>query len=238
MESSLFFVALQSSLVLGLIHGVNPCGHSWLVLAPFVVNGRDGRRTAVLTASFLAGTSLACLLLGMTLGSLSSFIPPRAATVMDMVLFTILAVLGLVLIINPELLHSHDHAHEHPHCGHVHGHEHPDRHHGGHGLRSRLAKAGAAGLFAIGFINMIVPCPTAAIMYTYAVNSGDWLKGTSVFLVYAIGTAVSVGGVIFCIHRAAAMARKLEKPWIESAIMRSAGLLTVVFATWGFIYGE
>ena len=75
-------------------------------------------------------------------------------------------------------------------------------------------------------------------MYTYAINSGDWLKGTSVFLAYALATSVSVGGVIFCIHRASAMARKLEKPWIESAIMRGAGVLTLAFATWGFIHGE
>ncbi len=30
---SLFLIALQSSLFLGLIHGINPCGHSWIVLA-------------------------------------------------------------------------------------------------------------------------------------------------------------------------------------------------------------
>lgn len=265
MEFSLFFAALQASLVLGLIHGINPCGHSWLVLAPFVVNGRDGRRAAVLTISFLSGTTLACLLLGMTLGSLSAFIPPSAAHIMDLVLFGVLAVLGLILVLKPELLHSHDHDHDHDHDhGHTHDHVH-DHHdhahcshasaqgthdhgaccagdhchtHHGNSLRQKLVGAGAIGLFAIGFLNMIVPCPTAAIMYGYAINSGDWLRGTSVFLVYALATSISVGGVIFCIHRAAAMARKLEKPWIESAIMRCAGVLTIAFSTWGFLYGE
>ena len=32
----LFWLPPQSSFALGLIHGINPCGRSWLVPAPFV----------------------------------------------------------------------------------------------------------------------------------------------------------------------------------------------------------
>ena len=76
----LLVAAIQSSFLLGLIHGVNPCGHSWLVLAPFVVGEKRGRTIALLTSAFLAGTALACLVLGVSLGSISSLIPPAATT--------------------------------------------------------------------------------------------------------------------------------------------------------------
>lgn len=76
MDYEVFLVAaIQSSFLLGLIHGVNPCGHSWLVLAPFVVSEKKGRSVALLTGAFLAGTALACLVLGMGLGAVSERIP-------------------------------------------------------------------------------------------------------------------------------------------------------------------
>ena len=65
---TLLVAAIQSSFMLGLIHGINPCGHSWLVLAPFVSAEKNGQKVTLLTVSFLAGTALACLLLGASLG--------------------------------------------------------------------------------------------------------------------------------------------------------------------------
>lgn len=246
---AMFWVALQSSLFLGIIHGINPCGHSWLVIAPFVVGDRSGRRAFTLTASFLAGTALACLAIGLTLGAVSMSLPPGADAVVSLITGIIIVVLGVILVVKPELLHSHDHDHDHGHGhGHDHHHEHDDHH--GHtaceqthgcgcgGHAKALGKAGAAsvfGLFSIGFVNMIVPCPTVAIMYSYAIDSGSWQKATAVFGAYALTTAIAVGGVIFLLRRAADMVKRLEKPWLESAIMRIAGLLTIGFGVYSLI---
>ena len=54
---TLLFAAIQSSFLLGLLHGVNPCGHSWLVLAPFVSGEKKGSRVTLLTTMFLGGTA-------------------------------------------------------------------------------------------------------------------------------------------------------------------------------------
>jgi nickel/cobalt exporter len=35
-----FIVALQTSVVLGLLHGLSPCEHSWPILAPFAVGSK------------------------------------------------------------------------------------------------------------------------------------------------------------------------------------------------------
>lgn len=220
MLSSLFLVALQSSFVLGLIHGVNPCGHSWLVVAPLVVGNRDGRRAFVLTASFLAGTGLACLILGLTLGAAGLAIPAAFQRIADLAVAGIIVFLGAALLVNPDLLHHHEHCPD------------PGQGQGGQAcpatgaVARAVAASSPAGLFAVGFVNMIVPCPTAALMYSAALRLGDPVQGALVFGAYAAATALAVGGVVFAIWRVAGLLRRLEQEWVEDLVMRLAGALT------------
>ncbi|WP_319777877.1 sulfite exporter TauE/SafE family protein [Maridesulfovibrio sp.] len=241
---SIFLIAMQSSLFLGLIHGINPCGHSWLVLAPFVYGEKNGKRVVSLTAGFVMGTALACLIIGLTLGSISLTIPESLTYIVDIITVAILVLLGAVLILKPELLHSHDHDHthnhgDHDHDGHAHhDHDHAHDHHGcgcscGHG-KSTLRSVTFWGLFSIGFVNMVVPCPTVAIMYKYALDSGSVLKGSAVFASYALGTGAALAAVIYAIYRAASFVRTLEQDWVEPLVMRTAGVMTIAFAVYSY----
>lgn len=241
---TILFAAIQSSFLLGLLHGVNPCGHSWLVLAPFVTGERNGGRVALLTCAFVSGTALACLALGATIGAISKFVPLHMGVWVEIGTSVILIVLGLLLIYNPHLLHNHDHdehhghgdIHDHHECKtHSHNHDSQAR----HGFLSRLHTLTKNNhllpfaLFGIGFVNMIVPCPTAAIMYGYALNAGNALTATLVFGTYAISTAIAVGGVVFFIFKATSMANSLQKEWVEPLIMRVSGLVIVLFSVYG-----
>lgn len=241
---TLFLAAMQSSFLLGLIHGVNPCGHSWLVLAPFVTGEKRGRRVAYLTAAFVGGTGAACLVLGATLGSVSALLPSAASWWVDVVTSVILLLLGIVLLYNPEILHSHSHDHDHDHHHDHHGaceHHHDTNGHLAHchyGETSTLKaekekKWLAPTLFGVGFVNMIIPCPTAAVMYGYALNSGSAVSATLVFGSYALSTAIAVGAVIYIIFRITNMAGRLQRTWVEPLIMRLAGLIIVVFSSYG-----
>lgn len=223
---TLFLAALQSSFLLGLIHGVNPCGHSWLVLAPFVTGEKRGRRVAVLTVAFVGGTAAACLVLGATLGTVSSFLPPTASWWVDIATSLLLLILGAALLYKPALLHNHGHHdtdHDHDH------HDHPKT----SGKIDHRQKWLAPSLFGIGFMNMIIPCPTAAIMYGYAIKSGSAVDATLVFGSYAIATAMTVGAVIFVIFKVTTMAGKLQKNWVEPLIMRVAGGIIIIFSGYG-----
>ncbi len=221
---AMFFVALQSALVLGLIHGVNPCGHSWVVLAPFVVGDRNPARVAVLTASFILGTSLGCLAVGLILGLLSSGLPDSTRVVADLATAGILIVLGGLLLWRPHLLHGHD--------PHDHGHDH------GRQCGALSARTVTAwGLGTLGFVNMVVPCPTVAILYSYALRSADAAKSVAVFGVYAVGTGLALAAVIFAIYKITGLMRKLRKPWVEPLVMRLAGLLTVGFGVYSLVHG-
>jgi len=243
---SLFLVALQSSLFLGLIHGVNPCGHSWLVLAPFVAGDKSGKRVFSLTAAFIIGTTLGCLAIGLFLGTVSASLPESIRYITDLVTAGIIIILGAILIWKPHLLHSHDHDHGECDCsGHDHGHHKHDHHdhdccdsheHGHHHAHKHTplsAKRSTIwGLATLGFVNMIVPCPTVAIMYSYALDSGDAFSAVSVFASYALGTAIALAGVIFAIYKVTGLVRKLQKPWIEPAIMRTVGVMTIMFGVY------
>lgn len=229
---SLFVVAMQSSLVLGLIHGINPCGHSWLVLAPFIVGNKSGKQVAFLTISFLAGTTLACLALGASLGAISLLIPTQFQWYLEVGTGIILITLGIILIIKPNMLHHHDHHdenHEEYNCHHDH-HACAHHHHSKINI-SEKQKTRQIVLFGVGFINMIIPCPTVAIMYGYGLESGNVLKATLVFAAYALTTTLTVGLVIYAIYRISTLLKTLRQDWIETAIMRTAGLVTILFSS-------
>ncbi len=245
---TILLAAIQSSFLLGLLHGINPCGHSWLVLAPFVTGEKNGGRVALLTCAFLSGTALACLALGASIGAISQFVPLYMGTWVEIGTSVILIILGLLLIYNPHLLHNHEHYEHHDHCqGHGDEHDHHEckKHshsHDSHDKRGFLSKLHKLtkntkvlpfALFGIGFVNMIVPCPTAAIMYGYALNAGSAFTATLVFGTYAISTAIAVGGVIFLIFKATSMANSLQKEWVEPLVMRLSGVVIVFFSIYG-----
>lgn len=245
---TLLVAAIQSSFLLGLLHGINPCGHSWLVLAPFVSGVKSGSRVTLLTVMFLGGTALACLFLGATLGAISKIIPVSMGFWVEVITSVILIVIGLLLLYDPHILHSHDHDHEDSHHHHNHSgcshceHHHDQSHNHENGWLSKVKKLTQnkkllpPALFAIGFINMIVPCPTAAVMYTYALNAGSVWSATLVFGTYAFSTAIAVGAVIYLIFRATKMAHSLQKEWVEPFIMRFAGVIIVVFSGYGIFH--
>jgi len=83
---------------------------------------------------------------------------------------------------------------------------------------------------------MIVPCPTVAIMYKYALDSGSIGASTAVFASYALGTGLSLAVVIFAIYKVTTMMRTLRRPWVEPLIMRTAGALTVFFGVFSYFH--
>lgn len=238
MESgTLLAAAIQSSFLLGLLHGVNPCGHSWLVLAPFVTGEKRVSRVTLLTGTFLGGTALACLVLGASLGAVSQLVPVSLGTWIEVGTSIILIVLGILLLYNPHILHSHNDHHDdchHQHACSSHSHTAQED---GFQLKLRLLTKNKRllplALFIIGFVNMIVPCPTAAVMYGYALNADSMFTATLVFGTYAFSTAIAVGAMIFLIFNATKMAASLQKDWVEPLIMRIAGGIIILFSLYG-----
>jgi nickel/cobalt exporter len=203
--NELFWAAVNSGLILGLIHGVNPCGHSWIALTPFTMGNKNAGQVSILTISFISGTAAACLAIGATLGMVSVSIPAGVSTALEYIVTGIIIALGAAMMINPHLLHSHDHC------------------------EAKKVSYGALGLFGIGFVNMIIPCPTLTVMYGYAIKSGSMLLSVIVFASYAVATGLAVAAVIFSIHKVSELVHKLHSHTLEERLMRGAGLVTILF---------
>lgn len=55
-----FWVALQASIVLGLLHGISPCGHSWPILATFCLTATSIQRCVTIWFLFCLGITGDC----------------------------------------------------------------------------------------------------------------------------------------------------------------------------------
>ena len=224
-----FLLALQASIVLGLLHGISPCGHSWPILAPFCITAKEMRRCINVWFFFCLGTTVACIFLGVIFGVLGSFIPRSWDIYFGIGTASILVILGIIVSINPHLLHFEDEEEE-------------------ENLRLTFDNSEAVlkattgskrfehgiywGLFSLGFVNMIIPCPTAAVMYTYALNSKSMLIGSSIFLAYAIATSLVLLVVAYFLGKATLFFKNLGQEKYEELFTRVSGAIIALFGVY------
>ncbi len=120
------FGILGLPILLGLLHGLSPCEHSWPILAPFAITAKTMKRLFYVSLMFCAGTTVACVLIGIAFGVVGDFIPMSWSAYMGAGTAGILIILGIILVFKPTWLHF-DHEHEDDH-----GHDHEHIHDKGH----------------------------------------------------------------------------------------------------------
>jgi nickel/cobalt exporter len=84
-------------------------------------------------------------------------------------------------------------------------------------------------MFSIGFINMIIPCPTAGVMYSYALIAKSIPVGMTIFLAYAIATALVLLVITYFLGKATLFFKQLGQEKYEVLITRVSGLLIGAF---------
>ena len=224
-----FIVALQASTVLGLLHGISPCGHSWPILAPFCITAKGMRKCINVWFFFCAGTTSACLLLGVVFGALGSIIPRSCDIYFGMGTAGILVVLGIILIVRPHWLHFEDEEEEEELKEALENTEQALK----FTTSKRRFKHGIYwGMFSLGFINMIIPCPTAGVMYTYALVAKSIPVGTAIFLAYALSTSLVLLIITYFLGKATLFFKKLGQEKYEVLITQISGALIAVFGVY------
>ncbi len=227
-----FIVALQASIMLGLLHGISPCGHSWPILAPFCITAKSMRKCINVWFFFCLGTTIACLILGVIFGMLGSFIPPSWDIYFGIGTAGILVILGVVVILKPHWLHFEDEEEEKILKQSLDSNEQALR----FTTSKRRFKHGIYwGMFSIGFINMIIPCPTAAVMYTYALVAKSVPVGTTIFLAYALTTSFVLLIVTYSLGKATLFFKKLGQEKYEVLITRISGAFIAGFGIYMII---
>ncbi len=221
-----FIVALQASIMLGLLHGISPCGHSWPILAPFCITAKSMRKCINVWFFFCLGTTIACLILGVIFGMLGSFIPPSWDIYFGIGTAGILVILGVVVILKPHWLHFEDEEEEEVLKKSLDSTEQALQ----FTTNKRRFKHGIYwGMFSLGFINMIIPCPTAAVMYTYALVAKSVPVGTTIFLAYALATSLVLLIVTYSLGKATLFFKKLGQEKYEVLITRISGVFIAGF---------
>ncbi len=224
-----FLVALQASTVLGLLHGISPCGHSWPILAPFCITAKGMRKCINVWFFFCAGTTSACLLLGVVFGALGSIIPRSWDVYFGMGTAGILVVLGIILIVRPHWLHFEDEEEEEEIKEALDSTEQALK----FTTSKRRFKHGIYwGMFSLGFVNMIIPCPTAGVMYTYALVAKSIPVGTAIFLAYALSTSLVLLIITYFLGKATLFFKKLGQEKYEVLITQISGALIALFGVY------
>jgi nickel/cobalt exporter len=229
-----FVVALQASIMLGLLHGISPCGHSWPILAPFCITAKGMRKCINVWFFFCLGTTLACLLLGVIFGALGSFIPPSWDIYFGMGTAAILVILGIVVIFKPHWLHFEDEEEEEA-LKEVLDSDSTEKAMQFTTNKRKFKHGIYWGMFSIGFVNMIIPCPTAGVMYTYALVSKSIPVGTVIFLAYALATSLVLLIITYSLGKATLFFKKLGQEKYEVLITRISGALIAAFGVYMII---
>ena len=229
-----FVVALQASIMLGLLHGISPCGHSWPILAPFCITAKGMRKCINVWFFFCLGTTLACLLLGVVFGALGSFIPPSWDIYFGMGTAAILVILGIVVIFKPHWLHFEDEEEEEA-LKEVLDSDSTEKAMQFTTNKRKFKHGIYWGMFSIGFVNMIIPCPTAGVMYTYALVSKSIPVGTVIFLAYALATSLVLLIITYSLGKATLFFKKLGQEKYEVLITRISGALIAAFGIYMII---
>jgi nickel/cobalt exporter len=141
----------------------------------------------------------------------------------------ILVILGIVVILKPHWLHFEDEEEEEELKGALDSTEQALK----FTTSKRRFKYGIYwGMFSLGFVNMIIPCPTAGVMYTYALVAKSIPVGTAIFLAYALSTSLVLLIITYFLGKATLFFKKLGQEKYEVLITRISGALIAGFGVY------
>jgi cytochrome c biogenesis protein CcdA len=212
-------VPLLGAILWGILHGLTPHGHSWLVLLPFALGGVDARGMLRLALAYGLGMLLVAVAVGALLGTLARAVPEAWHHGIEIGVGGVLVLMGLVFMFRPASVH---HTAEHlcdEHC-------HSDK-------EQKLVRSGTAwGLFVVGITSMLIPCPTNGWLYLQSAALGSPVTGALLFITYALATSVTIAVVAVMMAKSRALLAPLEARDTRMRIMRISGLIILLTGAW------
>lgn len=211
------------ALLLGALHALIPCAHSWPMVVPMLRPRVSPLRTAI---PFGLGKVVASIGLGVVIGGAFGTLPQGWKIRAEEVTGWILLLLGLLVILRPGVAH----------LGHLHG--DCDRtqvlgdgcHHATH-QPDRFARLGPLiGLFVLGVLNMVLPCTTNAAALVLAASAGSLPGAALVFGLYGLSAAIAMTILLLIVHRSASLLKSLGNKKVEMVLLRASGVLMVIFS--------
>ncbi len=210
---------LIQAALLGLLHALIPCVHSWPMLVPFFARGQGPIRIALL---FGAGMTLSCALTGLLVGSLGTALPEEWLHRAEELTGVVLVLIGLMLLWRTRASHL---GHMHPEC------EPEGDHHCAHASHrsARFADFGpGAALFLLGTFNALVPCWTNVAAVALAAPLESRFDAVSVLLAFALSATFAMAVLLTVARRGLGMLERLRSPVTEAVVLRCSGVLVIL----------
>ncbi len=209
-----------SMILWGVLHGLTPHGHSWLVLLPFALGGIGKRGMLRMSLAYSFGIILTAAVTGALLGWLSSHIPNAWHANVELGIGLLLLAVGLSFLFKPLSIH---HAIDHicsEECA--------------SGEEKKLVRTGTTGaMFMLGVMSMLIPCPTILPVYTLLVVTHSAAKGVIMFTIYALATALAINLVAVSMVHARGLVTALDqKSGYRLLVLRLSGILVLAIALW------
>jgi len=203
----------------GVLHGLTPHGHSWLVLLPFALGGINRRGMLRMSLAYSLGIIVTAAATGALLGWLSSKIPAAWHVEIELAIGILLLIVGISFLLKPLSVH---HAIDHicsEECA--------------SGKEKALVRSGTAGaMFMLGAMSMLIPCPTIMPVYTLLMETHSAVKGAILFTIYAIFTSLAINMVALSMVHARKLVTALDQSGYRLLILRLSGVLMLGLAVW------
>jgi sulfite exporter TauE/SafE len=210
---------LIGAILMGILHGLTPHGHSWLVLLPFALGGINARGMLRLAIAYGLGMIVVAAATGAVLGALAHAVPEAWHQGVEIGIGVMLTVMGLAFIIRPDSVH---HTMDHICSEHCHS----------TGEQKLLRSGTMTGLFLMGVLSMLIPCPTNYWLYGQSFATRSVAEGALIFVTYAVSTSLAVGAVAKLMVTSRAMLAPLERKGNRLLILRLSGLIVLLAGAW------
>lgn len=217
----LLITSLLLGFTLGMTHALDP--DHLIAMGTLAAESRDIRRSALMGAIWGVGHTCALALVGYLVLSLKWTIPLQMAAYMEVLVGTMIVVLGINLLwktLQPWTVHLHEHDHEettHSHI-HVHGQDHESHFH--HLRRSR------AKVLVVGFVHGVAG--SAALTLAVLTTMPSIEMGMIYILLFGMG---SIGGMLLMSGLISLPFVLVSQSWHHN-LRVSAGLLAIVFGAY------
>jgi sulfite exporter TauE/SafE len=202
---------LLQAFVLGLAHTLEPCEDKAVVSLFVMWSSRRLREAIYLVTLYGLGMTVIDTLLGSICSYLGVSLLKEHGALLRTIAGAITFIFGLLMMIGSEQVHL--------------------GHHHGETLLERIeaGSIGMPGVFALGLVRGLPPCPIELAVLTWAASIGQAWRGTLLVFVFGLGTTI---GLIPLGLVMGSLAGAIKKTKYEVWVPRICSLIMMVLGIW------
>ena len=204
--------SLVSVFILGLVHGLTPCEHTWPIIFSFVISQRKWQRGVLAAVFFISPATLVWGAIAGVSGFLGSIIWKESYEIcVHLGLGGLMIVFGLYILSFLKLPHLHL---------------------GGRCLDNDSRKLSLRQLPLYGLVLGFGPCVPVLMTYAVAAELHNVLLGIFAGLSFGLGTMIALSGISAILSKSLELAEGKLKKDLSKICAKISGLILIIFGFW------